>query len=158
MRNAIAELSRQGLFAALACAFLAAAFYANSGAAPSQSVAHYLVDPPILVKTVAFDAARLATTSAVLAPASAKTPATGAARGQVARRACAAASCPRRLAALPVAPRPRPAAAGEAAIVKVALTPAAPHTDLESASLQDRFLLRPVGNFRDRVVGLISSL
>jgi hypothetical protein len=81
-------------------------------------------------------------------------------RGPRDRQVCAVPPC-LRVAALSPAPRRRPAVQGatqgNATLIKVALAPNALEKDTGAPSLQDR-LLQPVGNFRDRVVGLMSSL
>jgi hypothetical protein len=160
MRNATAALRRQALFAAAACAVLAGALSAVPGTVRFRAHADAAFDPPIAVRSVAFDrtpAVNEAKASRLpIVQASTQTPAPAKTQTAFNQRACNVSAC-RRLAALPPTPPRRPAALSDAVTVTVALTTIAPAGDKSAHSLSDR-LLSPVGNLRDRFVGLISSL
>jgi hypothetical protein len=161
MRHAIAGLHRKAFIAVSGCLLLACVAIAVS--TPCSFPVHNFAaaDAPILVRSVALDRPRVMTEaptsglpqvhlSAMQAPAPAKT------QTPVARRNCVGAQCPH-LAVLTTAPPRRSAATLRAPTVMVALTTVSPKEERKDPSFSDR-LLSPVGDFRDRVVGLISSL
>jgi hypothetical protein len=161
MRHAIAGLHRQAFIAVSGCLLLGGAAIAVSTRCPIPVHNVASADAPILVRSVALDRPRVATEaptsglpqvhlSAMQAPAPAKT------QTPVARRNCVGAQCPH-LAVLMTAPPRRFAATLRASTVTVALTTDPLKEDRKDPSFSDR-LLSPVGDFRDRVVGLISSL
>jgi hypothetical protein len=160
MRRATAILCRQALFAALASAFLGVALSALPGAARTQNAAGVAAEPLILVRSVALD--HVKTISEAKAPVDVpareltKAAAVARAPSPVARRACLVPPC-QRLAALAPAPPHRPAERFEATPTRVAFETAAPQEGKGARSFPER-LLQPVGNLRDRVMGLISSL
>jgi hypothetical protein len=160
MRCATAALCRQAFFAALASAVLAGALSAASGTARPQGGADMAFNPPILVRSVALDHALIV--SEARAPVDVPTHelarAAAPAKAQIllARRVCAAPPCQRVVALALAAPR-RAAAQGEPAPTKVAFEAPVPEEDKRARSFSER-LLQPVGNLRDRVIGLISSL
>jgi hypothetical protein len=161
MRQAIAGLRRQAFIAVSGCLLLAGAAIAVSTRCSFPTHNAAAADAPILVKSVALDRPRVVTEtlspglpqvhlSAMQAPSPAKT------QNPVVRRNCAGAQC-LRLAVLTTTPPRRFAATLRASTVTVALTTIPPKEVRKDPSFSDR-LLSPVGDFRDRVVGLISSL
>jgi hypothetical protein len=161
MRHATAGLRRQALIAISGCLLLAGAAIAVSERCHFRGRDVSASDAPILVRSVALDRPRVVTAapsselppvhlSAMQGPAPAKT------QNPVARRNCGAAPCPHLAVVASVPPR-RFAAPLRASTVQIALMTTTPKEDRKDPSFSDR-LLSPVGDFRDRVVGLISSL
>lgn len=154
MRRTTADLCRQALFAALACALLTSALSARMASRPWRT-ADAGFQPPVLVKSVWLDRAGPPDTAKPREwpPAAAPKFASPAkAQSVAARRPCATTPC-QRLAGL--GPR-RPATRSDAAAIKISLV-SAPAPGEAGHSFSDR-LLSPVGNLRDRMFGLISSL
>jgi hypothetical protein len=153
MHRMTADLGRQALLAILACALLASALSAGMSTRRWRSVGAEF-EPPLVVKSVWLDRASASNEAKPrqTPPTVAQKLATPAKAQSVAtRRACPAAPC-QRLAGL--APR-RQTARQDATAIKISLV-SAPAPDA-APSFSDR-LLSPVGSFRDRMFGLISSL
>jgi hypothetical protein len=159
MRRATAALCRQAFLAALAGIVLAGLLSAGSRTPPRRA-ADAAIDRPILVRSIALGRAPVVSEikAPVEAPARKLAKAAGIARAQspLARSACLVPPC-QRLAALGPAPPRRPNDAWEPAPIKVAFGAPAAQDERRPRSFSER-LLQPVGNLRDRVMGLISSL
>ena len=127
MRNANAQLCRQAVFAALACALLAWALHGGSATAQRQLSTDISSDRPILTTTVALEPARPGPEPERALPPTAHAPA---------RALAAVARSParQRVAALQPAIRPRSATHGDPMLIKAALTPA-----LEAQDVGARF-------------------
>jgi len=158
MRRATAALCRQAFLAASAGVFLTGVLSTGSGA-PPRRVAGAAVVPPIVVRSIAVGRAPVVgeAKAPLEAPARKLVMAAGLARAQspLMRSVCLVPPC-QRLAALGPTPPRRPSDAWEPAPTKVAFE-APGHEDSRPRSFSERFL-QPVGNLRDRVMGLISSL